>query len=151
MRPIQGQMMLQFPEMRESRVRKSAPERLMESLIEAGCDESRVKPIVAAIFAKFTGYEAEARAGCLAYFFGTGRHAIPRLQACPPSLIGLDDERIDYHTVWDRCWAARWIPLAEALEVKTWRYNYRAPYTGAPMYIWYIDNQGREIRRPYED
>lgn len=121
----------------------------MESLIEAGCDESRVKPIVETIFSKFTGYEAESRAVCLAYFFG--KRAIPHLQSCPPSLIGVDDERVDCNTVLDRCWAARWIPLAEALEVKTWRYNYRAPYTGAPVYVWYIDNRGREIKRPYED
>lgn len=147
MKPIQGQMTLDlFP---ERHTRKSAPERCMGRLIEAGCDESRVKPIVEVIFKKFTGYEAEARANCLAHFFGD--RAIPRLQACPPSLIGVDDERIDHNTVYDRCWAARWIPLAEALEVKMWHYNYRTPYTGAPIYIWYIDNQGREIRRPYED
>lgn len=23
------------------------------------------------------------------------------------------------------------------------------PYTGAPVFIWYIDNEGREVKRPY--
>lgn len=31
-----------------------------------------------------------------------------------------------------------------------WHYNYREPYTGAPVYVWYIDNEGREVKRPYE-
>lgn len=28
--------------------------------------------------------------------------------------------------------------------------QYKEPYTGAPAYVWYIDNEGREVKRPYE-
>ena len=40
----------------------------------------------------------------------------------------------------------------EAMEVKFWHHNYRHdPYTGAPAWVWYIDNSGREVKRPYEE
>lgn len=53
--------------------------------------------------------------------------------------------------MWDRCWAAKWIPLQEVFEVAEWHYcQYKEPYTGAPAYVWYIDNEGREVKRPYE-
>lgn len=79
------------------------------------------------------------------------RMALQRLRACPPSLMGVFDQGIDYHTLWDRCWAAKWIPLQEVFEVAEWHYcQYKEPYTGAPAYVWYIDNEGREVKRPYE-
>lgn len=150
MRSDPRQMVLDlFPEDRP-RIR-SALETCMESLLEAGCDEQRVRPMAEFLFSRFGNVEGLDRAHCLAYFYGTGRHAVPRLQACPPALIGLYDEGLDYHTIWDRCWAARWIPLQEALEVMEWHYNYRKPYTGAPEWIWYTDNGGREIKRPYKE
>lgn len=149
MRNDPRQMVLDlFPEERPKR--KSPPERMIDGLIACGCDEGRVRPLVEELFRKFGNVEGTDRAQCLAYFYGTGRHAIPRLQACPPCLIGIFDEGIDYHTVWDRCWAARWIPLQEVFEVMEWHYNYREPYTGAPVHVWYIDNEGREVKRPYE-
>lgn len=40
--------------------------------------------------------------------------------------------------------------LTDALEVKEWHYNYRSPYTGAPVWVWYIDNRGCEVKRPYD-
>lgn len=130
---------------------KSPIEDCMDHLVGfCGCDESRVRPLAEGIFARFGRWEARDRASCLGYFYGDGRHAIPRLQACPPSVLGVDDARLDYHTVWDRCWAARFIPLAEALEVMEWRYTYRKPYTGEPEYVWYTDMAGREVKRRYE-
>lgn len=39
--------------------------------------------------------------------------------------------------------------LIDVFAVREWRYNYRMPYTGAPVFIWYIDNEGREVKRPY--
>ena len=138
-----------FPEERPKR--KSPLERMMDGLIACGCEEGRVRPLVEELFRKFGNVEGTSRARCLAYFYGTGRHAIPRLQACPPCLIGIFDEGIDYHAVWDRCWAAKWIPLQEVFEVAGWHYcQYKEPYTGAPVYVWYIDNEGREVKRPYE-
>lgn len=137
-----------FPEERPRA--KSLLERCIDHLADAGCDLARVTPMAEAAFREFGGIEGFNRAQCLAYFYGTGRHAVPRLKACPPSIVGVFDGRIDYHTVWDRCWAARWIPLREAIEVKCWHYNYREPYTGAPAFVWYIDNGGREVRRPYD-
>ncbi len=41
--------------------------------------------------------------------------------------------------------------VLDLFEVREWRYNYRRPYTGAPVFIWYIDNDGREVKRPYEE
>ena len=114
---------------------------------ERGCDEGRVRPLVAECYRLFRVPEAFDRARALEYFYGD--RAVPRLRACPPSLIGVFDAGTDCHTVWDRCWAARWVPLREAMEVREWRYNYRMPYTGAPVFIWYIDNEGREVKRPY--
>lgn len=114
-----------------------------------GCDRAKVAPICAELFRTFGSIEGFDRAKVLTGFYG--RHATPRLQACPPSLIGLYDERLDYHTVWDRCWAAKWIPLREVFQVAEWHYcQYKEPYTGAPVYVWYIDNEGREVKRPYE-
>ena len=74
-----------FPEERPKR--KSPPERMIDGLIACGCDEGRVRPLVEELFRKFGNVEGTDRARCLAYFYGTGRHAIPRLQACPPCLI----------------------------------------------------------------
>jgi len=40
---------------------------------------------------------------------------------------------------------------SEVFEVAEWHYcQYKEPYTGAPVYVWYIDNEGREVKRPYE-
>lgn len=148
MRPELGQMMLDlFPEERQE---DRSPEDLCVSwLVEThGCDEGRVRPLVAQLYRQFGDAEAFDRAKALACFYGT--HATQRLRACPPSIMGVFDQGIDYHTLWDRCWAARWVPLQEALEVASWRYGqYREPYTGAPEYVWYIDGRGREVKRPY--
>lgn len=143
---IPGQMALDlFP-----RERKPSPlERCVSHLMSKGCDEVRVRPMVEELYGRFGTAEALDRAKCLEYFYGTRQ--IPRLQACSPMMIGLFDRSIDHHVVWDRCWAARWAPLIDVFEVREWRYNYRMPYTGAPVFIWYIDNKGREVKRPYEE
>lgn len=150
MRPLPGQMALDlFPEERPKR--KSSLERTIDGLVACGCDEGRIRPLAEELFRRFGNVEGVDRARCLAYFYGDGRHAVTRLRACPPSLIGIFDSGIDYHTVWDRCWAARWIPLQEVFKVAAWHYGqYRKPYTGAPVYVWYIDNGGREVKRLYE-
>ncbi|EEP44826.1 hypothetical protein COLINT_02325 [Collinsella intestinalis DSM 13280] len=143
---IPGQMALDlFPEPS----RPDAAESCISRLVSMGCDEERVAPMVRELFGRFGAPEARDRANCLAYFYGA--RPIPRLRSCPPSAIGLFDGSIDYHVVWDRCWAARWAPLRDVFEVREWRYNYRRPYTGAPVFIWYVDNKGREVKRPYEE
>ena len=147
---LQGQMSLDlFPG--ERKAEKSPLEGCIAWLTEErGCDEERVRPLVEQCYATFGRAEAFDRARELEHFYG--RHAAPRFSACPPALMGMFDPSIDYHTLWDRCWAARWIPLREAMEVKFWHYNYRHdPYTGAPAWVWYIDNSGREVKRPYEE
>lgn len=116
-------------------------------LASRGCDEGRVAPMVGEIFGSFGRSEGFDRAKCLEYFYGN--RPIPSLRACPPSLIGVFDRSVDYHVVWDRCWAARWVPLREVYEVAEWKYNYRSPYTGEPVWVWYIDVDGREVKRPY--
>lgn len=101
------------------------------------------------LFAAFPAPEAWARAKAVEHM--RGRRAVPRLLACPLDLLGVFDAVLDYHTVWDRCWAARWVGLQEALEVRSWSYSgYRAPYTGAPVEVRYVDMRGVEHRRPYE-
>lgn len=145
-----GQMVLDlFPE--DKPKTKSPLESCIEWLVEGcGCDEGRIKTLAAELFGKFGEVEGWDRARCLGYFYGSDGHEVPRLKACPLSLMGMFDPSIDYHTLWDRCWAARWVPLREALEVKEWHYNYRSPYTGAPVWVWYIDNRGCEVKRPYD-
>ena len=149
MRPLPGQMALSlFPEERSEE--KSPLESCISWLIDVGgCEEGRIRPLATQCFEMFGRSEAFDRARELEHFYG--KHAAPRLRACPPSLMGMFDRGIDYHTLWDRCWAARWVPLREAMEVKCWHYNYRQPYTGAPVWVWYIDNRGREVKRPYEE
>lgn len=107
-----------------------------------GCEEARVRPLVDDLFSLFGVSEGFERAKVLGYFYGDDAHSVPRLRACPPSAIGVFDRGLDYHAVWDRCWAARWVPLREAFEVREW--------TGAPVWVWYIDMEGREIKRPFE-
>lgn len=145
-----GQMVLDlFPE--DKPKTKSPLESCIEWLVELyGCDEGRIKPLAVELFGKFGTIEGWERAKCLGYFYGSNGHEVPRLKACPPALIGVFDPSIDYHVLWNRCWAARWVPLREALEVKEWHYNYRSPYTGAPVWVWYIDNRGCEVKRPYD-
>ena len=135
----------------EERAQRSPMEECVSWLTdERGCDESRVRPLVEQCYRAFRRSEAFDRARELEHFYG--EHAVPRLAACPPALMGMFDPGIDYHTLWDRCWAARWVPLREAMEVSRWHYNFRHdPYTGAPVYVWYIDNSGREVKRPYEE
>ena len=149
MRPLPGQMALSlFPEERGEE--KSPLESCISWLIDVGgCEEGRIRPLATQCFEMFGRSEAFDRARELEHFYG--KHAAPRLRACPPSLMGMFDRSIDYHTLWDRCWAARWIPLRDAMEVKCWHYNYRQPYTGAPVWVWYVDNRGREVKRPYEE
>lgn len=149
MMPLPGQMALSlFPEERSEE--KSPLESCISWLIDVGgCEEGRIRPLATQCFEMFGRSEAFDRARELEHFYG--KHAAPRLRACPPSLMGMFDRGIDYHTLWDRCWAARWVPLREAMEVKCWHYNYRQPYTGAPVWVWYIDNRGREVKRPYEE
>lgn len=143
---IPGQMVLDlFPKEREP----SPLERCVSHLVSRGCDEARVRPMVEELYGLFGTSEAFDRAMCLEYFYGA--RPVPRLQACPPMMVGLFDRSLDYHVVWDRCWAARWAPLQDVFEVREWRYNYRRPYTGAPVFIWYVDNKGREVKRPYEE
>ena len=131
---IPGQMALDlFP-----RERKPSPlERCVSHLVSKGCDEVRVRPMVEELYGRFGTAEAFDRAKCLEYFYGA--RPVPRLQACPPMMVGLFDRTLDYHVVWD------------VFEVREWRYNYRRPYTGAPVFIWYVDNKGREVKRPYEE
>lgn len=147
MRSDPRQMVLDlFPDERPKE--KSPLETCVSWLIETcGCDERRIRPLVTQCYETFGRAEAFDRARELEHFYG--KHAVPRLAACPPSIVGLFDPDTDYHTVWDRCWAARWVPLREAMEVREWRYNYRQPYTGAPVWIWYIDNGGNEVKRAY--
>lgn len=145
-----GQMVLDlFPE--DKPKTKSPLESCIEWLVEGhGCDEGRIKTLAAELFGKFGDVEGWDRTRRLGYFYGSDGHEVPRLKACLPSIMGMFDPSIDYHTLWDRCWAARWVPLCEALEVKEWHYNYRSPYTGAPVWVWYIDNRGCEVKRPYD-
>lgn len=149
MRQLPGQMTLDlFPD--ESTASKTPMEECLSWLVEqCGCDEARIRPLVEQCYRMFGRVEAFDRARELEHFYG--KHATPRLEACPPALMGMFDQGIDYHTLWDRCWAAKWVPLVEAMEVKVWHYNYRQPYTGAPVWVWYIDNRGREVKRPYEE
>lgn len=121
----------------------------MEQLTERGCEPARVAPLVSSLYSSFPDEEAWSRGFDLQYFYGA--RAVPRLRSCPPALMGLFDRDTPRNTLSDRIWAARWVPLREAMEVATWRYNYRRPYTGAPVWVWYIDNHGREVKRPYEE
>lgn len=123
---------------------ESAEAACIRWLVEAGCDEGAVAPMVARLYERF-GRDARDRAKALAHFYGKRR--IPG----SPEAFGVFDPATDYHVVWDRCWAARWVGAEEAANVMRWNYNYRKPYTGAPVYIWYIDNRGREVKRPYEE
>lgn len=148
MKPLPGQMALNlFPEEQpkwanplESTIRWLVDERL--------CPEADVRPYVERAFSEFSRPEAVSRAHELPYFYSSKRK---RTIQCAPELLGMFDHGIDCHVFWDRCWAALWIGPEEAANVMEWRYcQYRAPYTGAPIDVWYIDNDGREVRRPYE-
>lgn len=144
MRAIPGQMTLDlFPKERNP----SPLEGCVSHLVSRGCDEAKVRPMVEELFGTFPAAEAYDRARCLEYFYGA--RPVPRLRACPLAMIGLFDRTLDYHVVLDRCWAARWAPLIDVFAVREWRYSYRMPYTGTPVFIWYIDNEGREVKRPY--
>lgn len=121
----------------------------IEELVEAGCPRGVVEPMVRDLYLLFRPPEAYDRSVAIAYIYG--RRPVRNLVGCDPVMLGVFDRGIDYHVLWDRCWAAHWVPLAEALRVRMWHYgNYRQPYTGAPVYVWYIDNDGREVKRPYE-
>lgn len=150
MRPLDGQMTLDlFPEERPKARAWRPFEDTLDWLINTWhCPEDVVRPYVERCFGEFTEtWEAVDRAQELKWFFSAGRRRQP---GCAPEELGMFDHGIDYHVFWDRCWAALWIGPEEAKQVMEWHYNYRQPYTGAPAHVWYIDNHGREVRRPYE-
>ena len=120
----------------------------VDLLVERGCPEAVVRPAVETIY-RSVRHGAYERAMCLGYFYGN--RAIPNLVGRDPGELGIYDAELDYHAIWDRCWAARWVAFDEAVTVASWDYNYRKPYTGAPAFIWYVDNDGREVKRPYEE
>lgn len=98
---IPGQMTLDlFPKEREP----SPLEGCVSHLVSRGCDEAKVRPMVEELYGIFDAPEAFDRAMCLEHFYGV--RPVPRLRACPPTMIGLFDRALDYHVVWDRCWAA---------------------------------------------
>lgn len=137
-----------FPEERPER--RSPLGRMMGDLVARGRGEGRIRPLTEELLCKFGNVDGTERACRLACLYGAGRHAIPRLRACPPALIGPYDESLDCHTVWDRRRAARWIPLQEAFEAMERHCGYREPCTGAPVRAWHIDSKWREAKRPYE-
>lgn len=124
MKPLPGQMVLDlFPE--EYPKWANPLESVIRWLVDEWlCPEEDVRPYVERAFREFGRPEAVG--------------------------LGMFDASIEYHVFWDRCWAALWIGPEEAASVSAWHYNYRQPYTGAPVDVWYIDNDGREVRRPYE-
>lgn len=147
MKPLPGQMMLDlFPEEQPNEL--DPLEDTIAWLVEVWCcDEEAMRPYAERCFTEFGRSEAVSRAQELKHFFSSKKkHQI----ACCPELLGMFDHGIDYQVFWDRCWAALWIGPEEAANVSMWNYNYRQPYTGAPADVWYIDNEGREVRRPYE-
>lgn len=148
MRPLPGQMVLNlFPE--EQQKRANPLEGTIRWLVEEHlCPEADVRPYVERAFREFGRPEAVSRAHELPYFYSSKRR---RTIPCAPESLGMFDASIGCQVFWDRCWAALWIGPEEAANVMEWRYcQYKAPYTGAPVDVWYIDNEGREVRRPYE-
>ena len=146
MKPLPGQMMLNlFPE--EQPKWANPLESVIRWLVEEWmCPEEDVRSYVERAFREFRMPEAVDRAHELPYFYSAKRK---RVIPCDPESLGMFDASIEYHVFWDRCWAALWIGPEEAANVSAWHYNYRQPYTGAPVDVWYIDNDGREVRRPY--
>lgn len=147
MKPLPGQMVLDlFPE--EYPKWANPLESVIRWLVDEWlCPEEDVRPYVERAFREFGRPEAVDRAHELPYFYSAKRK---RVIPCDPESLGMFDASIEYHVFWDRCWAALWIGTEEAASVSAWHYNYRKPYTGAPVDVWYIDNDGREVRRPYE-
>ena len=147
MKSLPCQMALNlFPEERPKWA--NPPEGTIRWLVEEHlCPEADVRPYVERAFREFSRPEAVDRAHELPYFYSARRK---RVVPCDPERLGMFDASIDHHVFWDRCWAALWIGPEEAANVSVWHYNYRQPYTGAPIDVWYIDNEGREVRRPYE-
>ena len=124
MKPLPGQMVLNlFPE--EQPKWANPLESVIRWLVdEQLCPEEEVRPYVERAFREFGRPEAVDRAHELPYFYSAKRK---------------------------RCWAELWIGPEEAANVSAWRYcQYKTPYTGAPIDVWYIDNDGHEVRRPYE-
>lgn len=78
-----------------------------------------------------------------------GKHDAERLRGIDPGALGMFDADIDYHVLWDRCWAARWIPLEEASRVAVWRYGYASTYTGAPARVSYVGVDGVSVEREF--
>lgn len=151
-RPTEGQLALPLfqDEPKADRHREvSFRDSQMEYLTWAGCPLEVVGPMADRIISEFSHWQAEGRMTVLAHFYGK-REPVRNLIGHTPEEMGTYEPELDYHVLWDRCWAARWIPFEEALNVKSWHYNYRRPYTGAPVHVWYIDNEGREVKRPYE-
>lgn len=141
-----GQMQLDLWGSHEKRC--DPAEDIIAWLVEShSCDEGDVRPVVERLFREFPKNEAIGRAKALTSFFG--KHAAERLRGTDPGALGMFDADIGYHVLWDRCWAARWIPLGEASRVSVWNYNYASPYTGAPARVSYVDADGELVEREF--
>lgn len=149
-RPLKGQTWLDLFPATERDVGGDCVRWLVDA---CGCEESDVRPVVEKLLWQFGDIEGWSRAKALPSIYG--KRAVPNLKPMTAygeliDYIGLFDYKIDHNTLWDRCWAARWVELTEAMRVKEWRYSYATPYTGAPVWVWYVDVDGNEIKREFK-
>ena len=92
-----------------------------------GCERERIAVFVRRLYRDFPQCEAFSRCKALVHFFD-GRKSSEPLQCTSPAQIGVFDPRLDYHTVWDRCWARmRGLPMEQVYRLKSWDYGHDRP------------------------
>ncbi len=101
---------------------------LVETL---GCDEERTRPVLERLYSmklKFrTHGEAYERSKAIPLAFGHEHPDAPWVDGEGlENIIGIFDERLDYHTVWDRSWAARQGMAREDI-ARLIKWDYNAP------------------------
>ena len=105
---------------------KPLPEKCIDWLVDIhGCPREKVAPRIERLFAEF-GRDAWDRAK--AYPALCGKNAIPGYDVSDDEWLGVFDRELDYHTVWDRVWAARQgLQMEEVARLRFWDYTHKKP------------------------
>ena len=105
---------------------RTPPEKCIDWLVDIhGCPREKIASRVERIFAEF-GRDAWDRAKAYAHL--CGKAAIPGYDVTDDDWLGVFDHEIDYHTVWDRLWAARGgLPKKDVADLLFWDYTHQKP------------------------
>lgn len=128
-RVLEGQMALElFPAQQRRYTRESMREYCIDWLCRYHkCDESEIRPYVMRLYDEFKPWEAFDRAKVLRHVSGKNAVSGWRIDDAR-DVLGIYDHALDYHTCWDRAYAAhRGYAKEDVARVVEWDYRKQVP------------------------